>query len=652
MVRPAGRRSRIFHFSFLTFNSPVDRNTQQKGLVNLLVLLALGVAVFATARFSGSVAGQVAATFFGLGTLIAFVSWFQMRLEEREAAEKLEIDELARTKTSSTLFDAKEAAFFPARSSRVQFEKYFVTGFMVVLLGLQVAGAVLIWRWLSAISYVGIPADRMMVAAGLFAGLALILFMTGRFMVTIARVENNRLLRPASNYVLLGSYLAVLCALAVVGDKIDFAKADWFVAKFFCALLGLVGLETLIMLVFEIYRPRLKGKVARPLYDSRVIGLLAQPEGLLATAAQTLDYQFGFKVSETWFFRVLRERLPLVLLAQFGVLLLSTCVVFIEAGEQALLERFGKPTANNVLNPGAHLKMPWPIDKVYRYRTEEIQTVRVGSTPKEDDDDHTLVLWTVSHVKEEVNYLVANRHEAEGDAPTDNSGSRKVPPVSLLTTSIPVQYQVTNITAWVYGHESSSNALLNLATREVVRFLVSVDMTELMSVKRLESAQALVDQIQAAANARNLGVKILHVGLQDVHPPVKVAPDYQKVVTAIQQKKARIVTAEGEAITTNAMASAQATVITNTAEAARLKLELVTTARAAAFTNQLPAYLAAPSVYRQRLYSQAFPRAVAGARKYILVSTNTDHVITFDLQHNATDDMIRQQAEAISKSAN
>jgi hypothetical protein len=80
-------------------------------------------------------------------------------------------------------------------------------------------------------------------------------------------------------------------------------------------------------------------------------------------------------------------------------------------------------------------------------------------------------------------------------------------------------------------------------------------------------------------------------------------------------------------------------------------LELITTARAAAFTNQLPAYRAAPSVYRQRLYAQTFPRAVAGARKYILVSTNTDHVITFDLQHNATDDMIRQQAEAINQSA-
>ena len=76
-----------------------------------------------------------------------------------------------------------------------------------------------------------------------------------------------------------------------------------------------MAVEVLLTLLLEIYRPRVKGQLARPLYDSRVIGLLTQPESLFTTAAQTLDYQFGFKVSETWFFQVLKENLPLLLLA-------------------------------------------------------------------------------------------------------------------------------------------------------------------------------------------------------------------------------------------------------------------------------------------------------------------------------------------------
>ena len=627
----------------------MDRNTQSKGVVNLLVLLALGAAVFAAGRFANSLASFVASAFFGLGVLVAFVSWFQMRLEDREAAEKLEIEELARTKTSSTLFDDKETAFFPARSSRVQFEKYVVPGFMVVLLVLELVGAVLFWRGLGKMDFAGIPADRMMIGAGLFAGMALVLFMIGRFMVTLSRVDNSRLLRPASNFVLLGSYLAILCAAAMVGDKVEFPKADLYLAKFFSVVLGLVALETLGSLVFEVYRPRLKGKVARPLYDSRVIGLLAQPEGLVATAAQTLDYQFGFKVSETWFFRMLKERILQVFILQLALLLISTCVVFIEPGEQALLERSGKLVANReVLNPGAHFKLPWPVDKIYRYRTEQIQTLSVGFTPEKDEREETLVLWTVAHNKED-NFLVANREQSSVESEAASTGAKKSPPVSLITVSIPVQFQVTNLVEWVYNHENGEELLGQIATREVVRFLVSADINDIMTHGRLESAQALEKRIQEAANAQKLGAKILFVGLQDLHPPVKVAPEYEKVVAAVQSRQAMIIRAEGEAIRTNNLATAQALSVTNLAEAARIKLELTASARAAAFTNQIPAYNAAPSVYVQRLYAQTFPRAVANARKYILVSTNTDHVITFDLQHNATDDFIRQQAEAINK---
>ena len=46
---------------------------------------------------------------------------------------------------------------------------------------------------------------------------------------------------------------------------------------------------------------------ARVLYESRLVGLLGQPESLFTTAAHALDYQFGFKVSDTWFFQFLQK---------------------------------------------------------------------------------------------------------------------------------------------------------------------------------------------------------------------------------------------------------------------------------------------------------------------------------------------------------
>jgi regulator of protease activity HflC (stomatin/prohibitin superfamily) len=624
----------------------MERNLQRNGLVNLLTMLALGVAAFGLARYANVLTGQVAAVFLGLGVLVAFVSWFQMRLEERERLEKFELDEIARSKSSATLFEGKDSEVFPVQRSREQFEKYFVPGFTVVLLILQGVTAFFLWRWLSQM-LAPEPFRDEMVALSLFGLLALILFLIGRFSGTIARLENHRLLRPGANYLLLAAYLCGLAALAVAGVKAEFPNADLYVARALVIVLGLVAVETLATLVFEIYRPRVKGRVNRPLYDSRVVGLLAQPEGLVATAAQTLDYQFGFKVSETWFYSVFKQAARWVFLLQLAALLLSTCVVFIDPGEQALLERFGRPVATrSPLNPGAHLKWPWPMDKVYRYRTEEIQTLDVGFTHQEGEQESRVVLWNVAHTKEE-NFLVANREQRTADT-TPGSGTKKTPPVSLITVSIPVEFQITNLMDWVYNHEGSKDLLQQLATREVVRYLVSADINDLMSLHRLEASLALRDRIQTASDAKQIGAKVLFVGLQDLHPPVKVAPEYQKVVGAIQEKEAKIIAANADAITTNTLAGAQAFVLTNTAEATRIRLELTATARAAAFTNQVPAYKAAPSVYLRRVYAQAFPPAIANARKFILVATNTDNVIQFDLQESADNEYIRKLGEAVA----
>ncbi|MEK7707560.1 MAG: SPFH domain-containing protein [Verrucomicrobiota bacterium] len=626
----------------------MERNIQRNGLVNLLALLAVGGAGFAVSRYAGSLAGQVASAFLGLGVLVAFVSWFQMRLEENERLEKFELEEMARSKGSATLFESKEAEVFPAARSRQQFEKFFVPIFTALLWLLQAGGAFFLWRWLSDLAAIP-PLKEEMMALSLFGLFALGLFLLGRFSATIARLEDHRLLRPGASFLLLGAYLCFLTALAIAGVKAEFPKMDFYVARVLCALLALNAVETLITLILEIYRPRVKGKVVRPLYESRLVGLLGQPEGLITTAAQALDYQFGFKVSETWFYRFFEKALAWLILLQLGVLLLSTCVVFVESGEQALLERFGRLVAGReVLGPGAHLKWPWPMDKTYRFRTEQIQTLNVGFAPGEEDEatHGTTVLWTMPHGNED-NFLVANRARVTLN-PGAQPGERKAPPVSLLTVNIPVQYQIRNLVDWAYNHKNSSNLLQQVATREIVRYLVSADLNEIMSRARLEAAQTLRDRIQAAANTNRLGADILFVGLQGIHPPVKVAPEYEKVVGAIHQKRAKILAAETDGIRTSALAGARAFTVTNSAEAERINLELFALARAAAFTNQIPAFNAAPSVYRQRAYAQAFAQATAKARKYVLLTTNTQDVISYDLQQRIDDEYFNKVSGAVT----
>jgi membrane protease subunit HflK len=627
----------------------MERNIQKNGLVNLVISLVAGVSAFIVARYTNSLAGLVSVVFLALGTLVALVSWFQMRLELSEQLEKLELDELARTHGDSALFEARDSEVFPAQRSREQFGRFFVPLFTVVLCLVEAGGAYFLWKWLSS-STTTPNLKQPMAGMFIFSLLALVLFLLGRFSATYARLENQRLLRPSASYLLLNAVLCALVGAGIVGVQARFLKADLYMAHVLCALLALVGVETLVALVLDVYRPRVKGKVGRPLYDSRLVGLMGQPEGLITTAAQALDYQFGFKVSETWFYRFFERAILWLLPLQVLLLILSTGFVVIEPGEQALLEHFGKPVEGRaVLGPGPHFKWPWPVDRIYRFRTEQIQSFDVGLTPEAVDEQERAVLWTVAHTKQtEDNFLVANREPA-GVGATNQPSGKRTPPVSLVTGSIPVLYQITNVVDWAYNNEDAPSLLQDLGTREIVRFLAGADLSDLMSAGRLEAGRTLAERIQAASDAKGLGARIIEVGLQDLHPPVKVASDYEKVVAATQLKESRILDARADEIKTNALSGARATTIVDAAKSDAVARQVGAAARAGLFTNQIPAFEAAPSVYVQRSYLSAFARSTANARKYVMLTTNTHDVIVFDLQDSIARDILNMKVPSPEK---
>lgn len=626
----------------------MERQLRTNATVNTVVLLLAAVVAFAMGRYSGSAAGQVVAVFLALGFGAALVSRFQMGLEESERLEQLELEELARKSAEAALFKTDESELRPARRARQQFEKYFGPGVAVLLLAAQWGGAWGLWPWLNSPSRklgedTGGVLEHAGVALAIFGGLGLGLFLFGKVAANLVRLTRQRLLRPAAGYVLLGAYLCGLVAVGIGADIGGYPRVDGWVARALVLALALVGVENALTLILEIYRPRVKGAERRLLYESRLVGLASQPEGIFTTVAHALDYQFGFKVSETWFYQFLQKYLGLFLLAQLGLLLLSTCVVFIEPGEQAILERFGRPTPR-LLDAGGHLKWPWPVDQVYRYRTDRIQTFIIGHNPHEDQEadadahghareepgaarEPEAVLWTEAHAKDEFNLLVASRGAGEGERETGQAA-----PVNLLAVDLPVQYQVTNLLLWATHYSDGAALLERVATREVVRYLVNADLNEILTTGRQRTAEELRQRIQARANELNMGVRIVFVGLQNIHPPVRIAPAYQAVVAALQEKEAKILEAEGYAA--KRLPAARAEAVKRRAEAEIYALQRAADAQAQAirFTNQLQAWAASPRVFAAREYLQALVRGGTAARKFVLAATNTEDVIQLNLE--------------------
>jgi regulator of protease activity HflC (stomatin/prohibitin superfamily) len=619
----------------------MEQNTKRIGLVNWVMLLVAMIGILLLSRLINTAAGIMATVLAGFGLIVSLISYFQMGLLEREQFEKLELEEISKSRGSESLFAGSGADTFPAKRSREIFERYFIPGLTTLLFLLQAAAAWWPWKKLESLSAFK-PESATLVMA-LLGLMGLILFLLGKYSSGLVRLQGQRLLRPGSAYLLLSAYACFLvtgsiAAVAVAG----FPRADLIVARALCVVIGLIAVETLLGLILEIYRVRVRGGDSRVLYESRLVGLLGQPEAIITTAAHALDYQFGFKISETWFYRFLEKALAWLILAQIAIFALSTCIVVVQPGDEALLERFGRPLGENgVIGPGLHFKLPYPIDQTTNYHTDQVQRFIVGAEP----DGRDTIVWGKAHSAEETFLVGGQANRVHEGALTNVATESKSPPVNLLAVSIPIQYQITNLATWAYVNEDPETLLQGLARREVVQFLASADFNNLMSLGRAAAGNALRDNIQRSVDTMHMGARVVFVGLEDIHPPSKIAEKFEKVVGAGETREATILQARAYSISSNAWARSESSKRVWTAEADQHRAETNAVARAMLFTNQALAYAAAPGrngVYEQRALLEALVTGSAKARKYVLATTNSPNILIYNLEEKVYQDLIDQ----------
>ncbi len=651
-----------------------QQNSKKLGFINSLVLLVVTITALLLSP-EDSTAGLAGVVLLGIGTLIGFFSFIQSHLIDRERVEALEMQELDRTRGNESLCAGAAEDAYPARNARRQFEKWVVPGFTVLVLLGQALG---LW-WIFGELTGAEEADEggKVLSIMFFALFMIVLFMMGKYSAGLARMDGQELLRPAANYMLLGSAVCTAVVASLTASHLGSHGWDDVISWILFAVVAIAATENLITLILEIYRPRVDGKKARLIYDSRLIGLLGQPGDLISTAAQALDYQFGFKVSETWFYRYIEQKLALILAIQFVVLFLSSSFVVIHSNEKALLERFGiKQEEVNaegereakMLNPGFHFKLPWPIDKVYRFKTDQIQSFTLGVVDDQHDEAKPegveVLLWTTPHnhgsstdpTNREQNF---NMIVASNDDDDDAGSTAGAVPVNLLTVSIPVHYRIKDLDAWITNNANAGSLLQKLAMREVTQYLIGADIDKLMGPDRASAQETLKQHIDAQAKKHNLGAEVIFVGLQDIHPPVGknerseqtggvaggVAEKYEEVIVA--QLNAETKHLEALQYSAGKVPQARATAAEILARARSESTNKVAIAEAEAkrFANQVAAFESAPSVYKTRMKLETFQAAIEGSRKYILSDPANRDVINLELQDKLRKDLLNVTVE-------
>ena len=573
------------------------------------------------------------------GVPVWLLVWLHIRQQRLADEEKQVPKPDTRTPADASLFAKEEADPFSAQSRLYFFEKW-VMPITTMTIGtlLFLGGMILAYRHLKQGTTA--VATNAPLSAAFLSGFAFFSFLIAKYSLGMAKQSVWRLLKAGGNYLFLNSLFCFLCAIFVSLTHLELLAPERYLALTIPAIMALLGIEMLLNLVLDIYRPRILGQEIHPPYESRFLELFTSSKGILTTAAQTLDYQFGFKVSETWFYQFLERNIAPLVLFQLLSLYLLSCIVVVKPEEQAVIERFGRPQPT-ALGPGCYGKWPWPIEAVYHYPVNRIQTLELGSHDDDEDeaaeDQHkghshkktqpkplqraNNLLFNKNHAHEEYNFLTACTRNDGGDKSSNT-------PVNLFTIHVWMQYRIGDLSDYMYRHSQPVRLLEGIGYREVTQFLATVPMDNVLTVYNRDGAAMLKSHIQQQCDRVRLGIQLLSVNITSIHAPVPVADEFIAVMGAREEMRAKIL--QAETYQQQVLPIAKAEAVTVRLEAGNYLEEklLLTQAEAQAFANFATAYVAGGDLYLERKYLKILEKTLPGKRLYLLHLPGTESEVT------------------------
>jgi regulator of protease activity HflC (stomatin/prohibitin superfamily) len=334
--------------------------------------------------------------------------------------------------------------------------------------------------------------------------------------------------------------------------------------------------------------------------DIGVLSVLGRRPNILASVLDAAEQQLGIDLRSTWALTIVRTSLePLVIcLCLAGWLSTSLTVVGME--EQGLVERLGVPLAGQPLQPGLHLHLPWPMDRVFRIPVERVQTIQVGHEGEEAEGPEN-VLWAVEHAPNEYTLLLGNGRD-------------------LITVDAAVQYRIVDARAWRYHSQNPAAALKAIAYRAVMRSTVDLTLSEALSQNVAILTGQIRAMVQKEADNLGLGVEVLGFTVVGMHPPVPVAASYEAVVSAQLEKVTSVV--DAQVYRNQTVPAAESSVVTgeNAARAEGAHALALASGQAWSFRALESQYRSSPQEYlfRRRLESM---EKVLPERRYTVVDS-------------------------------
>jgi len=390
-----------------------------------------------------------------------------------------------------------------------------------------------------------------------------------------------------------------LAAPALMSHALGFPVVDRWVGLVLLVLCVVLSVELVARAGAALLRAPASAELVRAPVGMTIADSLFAGANPLTSTLELLESRFGVSVRSSYVIGYTGRSVPWVVLGMLTAFWLATSLVSIPLDEAGVVTRFGRLTTNCRLDPGLHLKAPWPIDRVEKVETSRVRRLLLG---RGSDDEVPYILWSRVHAKDEYKLVLGEGRE-------------------LVSLDVQVYYRVKDPVAFVTRWQNPISALGSLAYRLMIRQVLPAGLEHVLAEGRGEIRTCLRSDLQAATDAQGLGIEVVDVLVRSTHPPVEVAQAYQSVVSAQVEK-----------VTLGVRARAERAEALPAAEAARHSDIVGARAKAATrlagsrgeairFNAVDAAYSADPGLYRRRCWLETLESSVADKSLYVVAGS-------------------------------
>lgn len=447
------------------------------------------------------------------------------------------------------------------------------------IIGLLAAAGV-VWSWrLSA--GIGPESSGDLVAAGTLVFCAFPVLVLERI---YANTDIGSLPEAPQLQWLLRAPLAVLLGLGIAAALLG-TGLTWpvWIEQAIGVLILLIAGELVLRAAATLFLPFPPLEQARSVTQSTIARAIRLAPPSLKAVSVAVEKQFGIDLSRSWAIRFIAQAAAPVC---FGLALLAwalTGVTALRLDERAIYERFGVPV--EVLGPGLHVGLPWPLGIMHRVQFGVLHEVPVavsnsalvlGGSESPAPDAAALPLpaaeeiappgadrlWDQSHPSE-ASYLVASESRGQQSFQSVAVDIRLIYRVGLSNeAALAAAYQV----------EDPERLVRAGAGQLLARYFASHTLPGVLGANRETFAAEFRSALQADLDRLSSGLEVVAVLVEAIHPPPGAANAYHNVQAAEISAKVSVADELGAAAQRTKTASQEATRARNEATAAAAEM--------------------------------------------------------------------------------